>query len=381
MRVQLTWLGGRRLHRRENDGERGAVAVTVALLLIPLAILSAFVLDFGNAFAQRQALVAGADSAALSVVAKQQQLAVASPGKTCAQLVADDTALPAGSANKSTNIALGYINNNAPFGAVLTASDITVALSCNTVGTPALQATVIVKKNVPTSFGRLAGVNSLTVDRRSQAAMGVAYKVANFRPIGLCTYQAQDIVAHATADAAAGVPYRGELISLSKIWNGSQTCDGGGGSGNWGWLDCGQGNGASALGAVLATGCPGSLALNTATTPPSVLISGSPGNAASNTPVHDGMAAIMDQVVEFPVYDTYTGNGSGVDYRVIGFLSLKMCGYDITTRGACYDSTQPMSSNDLQVRYADYHPLGSLGGTCTIGSPCAYNSLVTKLVG
>jgi hypothetical protein len=182
-------------------------------------------------------------------------------------------------------------------------------------------------------------------------------------------------------DAANGVPYRGELISLTKVWNGNNVCGNAAGSGNWGWLDCGQGNGASALGAVLASGCPGSLTLNTSTTPPSVVIEGSPGNSANNTPVHNGMATIMDDVIDLPVYSTYTLNGSNTTYTVIAFLSVKMCGYDITTRGACYDPTVPMSGNDMQVRYAGYHPVGQLGGTCQIGDPCAYNTLVTKLVG
>lgn len=355
--------------------------MTVAVLLIPLMVVAAFAVDFGNAYSQRRALSSGADSAALAIVAQQQKLGVADPTKSCAQLIADDAALPSTAPNKAANVALNYVNANAPFGATLTATDLTVSLSCTTTGTPALVATVQVNKVVPTSFGRLVGVNNLNVGRASQAAMGVAYKVTGFRPIGICKYQAQDIISHATQDAANGVPYRGELISLTKVWNGSDTCDGAGGSGNWGWLDCGQGNGASALGAVLASGCTSTLTLDTSTTPPSTVINGSPGNSANNTPVHTGMATIMDDVVDVPVYDTYTGTGQNATFRVIGFLSVKMCGYDVTTRGACYDPAVPMSGNDLQVRYAAYRPLGQLGGTCQIGQPCAYNALVTKLVG
>ena len=61
MRVQLTRDAARR-------DERGAVAVIVALLMIPMLVLSAFAIDFGNSYSQSRALSTGADSAALAVL-------------------------------------------------------------------------------------------------------------------------------------------------------------------------------------------------------------------------------------------------------------------------------------------------------------------------
>jgi Flp pilus assembly protein TadG len=45
-------------------------------------VLAAFAIDFGNAYSQRRALSSGADSAALSIAAMQQQIGVAKPGKS-----------------------------------------------------------------------------------------------------------------------------------------------------------------------------------------------------------------------------------------------------------------------------------------------------------
>jgi Flp pilus assembly protein TadG len=359
--------------------ERGAVAVTVALLLIPLSILMAFTVDLGLAYAQRQALASGADSAALAIVDTKRDYLLANPGAvtSCDQLRTADASLPASSPLKASTIALAQINANAPFRAALQPSDITTNLRCTGVGV--LEAEVGVAKTVQSTFGGLAGVSSLRVDRISQADLGIAQKVGGLKPVGVCSLQAQDIMTHATADAAAGLPYRAELIALDKIWQSTQSCDGSGGSGNWGWLDCGQGNGANDLGDALKDGCPNALTLN-ATTPPSVTISGTPGNKGNSSHVRGAMAAILDDEATLPVYDTYAGNGNNATYRVIGFLTVKICGFDSSIRGTCYDSAVGMGSNEIQVRYVSYSPLGQLGNTCGIGATCAYNSYVTKLV-
>lgn len=360
--------------RRPTGSERGAVAITVAILLIPMSILLAFTLDIGNAMAQRQALSTSADSAALAVADNEQSIALATPNKTCAQLVADDTALASGSAGKSSTIALAQANANSGFGATLGASDITTTLSCVGPVSGDLQVLVTVKKGVSTTLGKFAGVSTLNVNRTATADMGVTYTSSGYRPIGVCQYQANAIVADAADAVAHGLPYPAELISLSKIWGGTNSC-GTAGAGNWGWIDCGGGVSATELKVALQNGC---------TTPIVTVgqtLTGAPGNKGSSTPVHDGFAPLMDKVIDLPVYDTFTLSGSNTTYHITGFLSLQVCGYDVTTTGACYDPSVPMSGNDIQVRYAAYHPIGKIDpGSCAIGATCAYNALVTSLV-
>jgi Flp pilus assembly protein TadG len=366
----------------DDGSERGAVAVIVAILLIPLSILLAFSLDLGNAMAQRQALYTSSDSAALAVAGRERTLAQANPSKTCAQLVSDDAALPVGSADKSSTVALAQINANSGFGPTVSASDVTATLSCTGASSGTLQASVYVRKVVATTFGRLAGVSNLNINRTSVADLGPPSTLgAGYRPFGICKLQSDNII-----QAAAGVtppaPYPAQVIALSKVWGGTD-CSGSGGSGNWGWISCdGISPSASALGDKLSHGCNTPIVLNTGTTPPSVTLTGAPGNKASSTPVHDGMSAVMDKVIQLPVYDTYSGTGDNITYNVIGFISLEICGYDVTVTGACYDSTKPMGSNEIQIRYAGYDTVGALAKDGVIGETSTDTSgtYVIKLV-
>jgi hypothetical protein len=117
-----------------------------------------------------------------------------------------------------------------------------------------------------------------------------------------------------------------------------------------------------------------------ATTPPSLTITGTPGNKENSNNVKDGMQAVLDEEVSLPVYDTYSASGNNATYRVIGFLTVKVCGYGSAIKGACFDSSVAVVDQDIQVRYVSYAPIGQLGNICGIGQSCAYNSYVTKLV-
>jgi Flp pilus assembly protein TadG len=343
----------------------------VALLSVVLLVMLAFTADLGMAYAQRQALGSGADSAALAIVRSEYAKQLRSPARTCAGIAAADGTAAAG-------IALAQVNANAPFGDPLTASDLQVDLSCT--GAGALSASVKVTKQVPRTVGKVAGSAPLTVTRRSVASLAVVNRVTGVEPIGVCRYQAQAIIDDAAADLSANQPSRAELVSLSKVWTGSRTCDGSGGSGNWGWLDLGQGNGESALGTTIENGS--STPLTVSGSPPTLPLDGTPGNRSNGNPVHDAMAAIMDRTVVLPVYGSYSGNGANATYTVTGFLTVKMCGYDGSVRGTCYDPMVPMSGNDLQVRFVSYAPAGQLDSVCGLGdASCSFDAFTTGLTG
>jgi len=93
------------------------------------------------------------------------------------------------------------------------------------------------------------------------------------------------------------------------------------------------------------------------------------------------MSAVMDKTVLMPVYDTYSGNGSNASYNITGFISLKLCGYDKTEKGACYDSSVPMTGDDMQVRFVSFSPIsGDISTVCGIAQACAYDNYVIGLV-
>lgn len=349
----------------------------VALLTIPLIVILAFTADFGLAYANRQAISTGADSAALAIVHNQYRAQLKSPSRTCAQALAADAALPTGSSAKATTIALAQVNANAPAHTTFTAADIDVSLSCES-SNKVLQASVTVRRNVPRAFSLVIGSDPLRVRRTSVSALGVRNGVDGVEPIGLCKLQAQKIVDDAAADLSDNKPYRAELISLSKVWSGNGTCDGAGGSGNWGWLDLGQGNGNSALAAMITTGSTATYTLSGS--PPAYAMNGTPGNKGNSAGVHTAMDGIMDKPVIMPVYSTYSGNGSNATYTVTGFITVMMCGYDKTTKGSCYDSAVPMTGDDMQVKFVSYSTAGELGTVAGLGDSDAFDSYVTGLI-
>ena len=118
------------LARAGRRSDRGAVAVMVALLALALVGLLAFTTDFGIAYAEKQALRTGADSAALAVARTQYRLQLKNPSRTCLQAKAADTALPTSDAGKSSTVSLRQVNANAPFGAALPATGVTTTLAC-----------------------------------------------------------------------------------------------------------------------------------------------------------------------------------------------------------------------------------------------------------
>ena len=369
MRVQLT----------KPQGERGAVAVTVALLTIPLLILAAFTVDFGMAYAQGQAYGTGADSAALAIVNAKREPLLAPPAvpPTCDQIRTADAALGASDPAKASNIALVQVNANTNFGTQLTQSDVTTTLSCTPEGV--LRADVAVRRNVPTSFGGLVGVSSIKADRNAAAALGIAKKVTGVFPMAICTLQAEEIVNHA---AASGEPYPAEVIKSDKVWGSGALCQPqqGNGSGNWGWLDCGNGVSVPDLVNYINSGCNASLVLS-GSNPPTTTIDGTPGNKVNASGLQSALLAALDKVYAFPVYTTISGQGSGTEYTITGFIQLKLCAGAGKT-GTCYDNTVPMGSDDLQVRYVAYVPVGQINALCGIGgASCpSFNSYVTNLI-
>ncbi|WP_157581520.1 TadE/TadG family type IV pilus assembly protein [Phycicoccus sp. Root563] len=162
--------------RRRSAGERGAVAMMVALLAIPVSILAGLTIDFGMTFAKRQALASGADSGALAITNQLRQMVLAnlSTYPTCASVLATD---PTSTTAKST--AVNFINRNSQYGESVPASQVSANLSCQG---NYLVADVTVDTSVPTALGGLVGVNSLRANRSAQSVLKLSTKA----DCGLC---------------------------------------------------------------------------------------------------------------------------------------------------------------------------------------------------
>lgn len=358
MRVQL------------RHDERGAVALTVVGLLVPFLIISAFVVDIGMTYAQGRAFSTGADSAALAVVAAKRAVINASPDTpvTCASIVADDGVVHPSAHEIATAKAIA----NQPFN-VGTVEGMTVSVSLRCVdkdgnpdptGLGNLKATVTVTRDVPTTLGGIVGVPSLRSSKDASAALGVARQVSGIFPLGICESEANEIVANATAANSAGLPYPIEQIAVDKVWKAD--CSVGGGSGNWGWLNCGSGVSAVDIGMYISQGCKADLTLSG--TPPSVTIEGSPGNKINSANVTGPLDGALGKVYAFPVYERVNAHGSNTEYRIIAFIQLRLDHYD--------------KDGNIYVQYVNYSPVGDINAICGIGGiECtAYNAWAIGLI-
>jgi Flp pilus assembly protein TadG len=335
--------------------ERGGVAMLVGLLLVPMMLLLAFTLDLGVAYAQAQAFAAGADSGALAIAgAKRTALAGnAAVAPTCASILSND-------AGQALAIAKKQADANRPYDLKASAGQVDVqsSLTCDAAGI--LRVKVTVQRDVPTTLGRLAGITSIKATRQANAGLSVMGSMdGGAFPLTICDDQARAIMSRATAS-----PYPIEVIDVNKVWKAD--CSGkSGGSGNWGWLDCG-GNGTPGLTDAILNGCD--IDLTPTGTPPTITVDGQPGNKINAGPVRNALDTVKGKTFAFPVYDKVTGNGSGTQYRVVGFINLKFIDYD--------------KDGNITVQYDSYSTVGSLSSTCGIGGTCAsFGSYAIGLTG
>ncbi len=341
--------------------------MTVVGLLIPFLIISAFVIDVGMTYAQARAFSTGADSAALAVVAAKRAAINASPATpvTCASIIASDAVVHP----NAQEIATKKAADNRPF-EVSSANGLNVVVNLRCVdrfgnpdatGLGNLKATVTVSREVPTTLAGLVGVSSLHSEKDASAALGVARQVSGIFPLGLCENEVNDIVQKATL---SGSPYPIETIDVDKVWKAD--CSVGGGSGNWGWLNCGSGVSAVDIGMYISQGCKADLTLTGM--PPSVTIEGSPGNKINSANVTGPLDGALNKVYAFPVYEKVTGHGSNTEYKIIAFVQLRLIDYD--------------KKGSLRVQYVNYSPVGDINELCGIGGiECtAYNAWAIGLI-
>lgn len=208
----------RRLISGRFKSERGAVAVLVAVLLVPLIGFAAIAVDVGALYAERAQLQNGADAAALAIAqkcAKQVCLPAdsATMGSTVAQVLADSNANDLNAAVDSVTISLG--------------NTVDVNLKTKTV-----DGTFAIKH----FFAGLIGITESAVGAKAQAVWGSPMNGRLFPlAISLCNFTqvvgTPDPVTGAVTGANVTVAFKG---LDTKTCSNSQT--GAALSGGWGWL-------------------------------------------------------------------------------------------------------------------------------------------------
>jgi hypothetical protein len=349
--------------------ERGAVAMVSAFLVIALIGICAWVTDFGYAYLNKRASQNGVDAA---VLAAGQSVTQRVPrGMTCEQVRDDinngvDGAWTAPAKPSAKSVAQSFFRQNfVNPKATLAATDILA--SC----VPNLGLKIDAKSEMPSDafLGSVLGVSNVPIATSASAVVGPTTGVVGVYPIAIC---------EARAIEAAANPNNVYAFALEKA---DATC----GLGNevWGLLnfDGSRGNGGDD-GAKHDLEFGYDKPVNASTPVEAVLVDGSPGFRSSlNSLIED----LVGREIVLPVYDEYYS--AGKDYRISGFMTIEICGFQDKGNGTWNSPCAPVSPHNnerwLQFRYKNFLPAAELNTACTFLDPSCDTgtSYVVKLGG
>lgn len=285
---------------KNDDGERGAIAVLVALLLVVLLGFAALAVDAGMLYSERAQVQNGSDAAALAL-AQKCAANTSDPNCSTTSPIASDIA------NKNANDGL---NNIKSINLDLTNRKITVTAGAQQAGgTP---------NAVSLFFERVLGVNSTNVLTTSSVQWGSAVAGRTAFPLAYSICQVRGYIG-------------GGLQLLQDHGSGANpSCNYGPSgatvAGGYGWIvqDTGACGGTINLAVSEGGSAPGN---------------SSPGNCAATLQKWaDTINAGRDVVVLLPVFDAVTGTGAGAIYHLVSFAAFKVAGWTFSGNNSLPDS-------------------------------------------
>lgn len=397
--MNARWFFPQRLRPRRRSDNDGAILAIVAILTVVLLGVAAFAVDYGYAYAQRRALSTVADGAAVAAAQEFQSRhtllqsceSMKTAYETAAVAAADlirDQAAPAN-------------------------TQLTTTITCPTGGY--LLVTASAQLTNPAFFGSIYGAGGYELERVAQAVVAPAGSVSgNFKPFGVCETEAEDVLS--AFSSTLGTESESVIIHLAKT--AGQACGLGAGettsgSGNESRISLDPSY-ANFLAALLAPG-PTRLTIDAngmVQCPPFSYTTAGwcgsfTGEGGFNNDERDAVSALLDEEFMFPVYDKTENTGSSTGYRISGFMSAKLCGWQVKNieesqgkpkvhPGTCYDGSalkklDKADGDALQLRAARVVPPSELA-TCLVSgasnTPCSlsdsnyeFHPVVSKLFG
>lgn len=297
----------RRLMPRDDDGERGAIAVLVALLLVVLLGFAALAVDAGLLYSERAQVQNGSDAAALAIA---QKCAANTSDPNCSTT----SPLAADVANKN---AIDGLNNVKSINLDLTNRKVTVTGGAKQSGGAANAVSLF--------FARVMGVNTSDVVTTSTVQWGSAVAGRTPFPLVYSICQVQGYIG-------------GALQLLQDHGSGANpSCNYGPSgatvAGGFGWIlqDPGLCGGTINLATSEGGSAPGN---------------STPGNCAATLQKWaDTITAGRDVVVLLPVFDAVTGTGSGAVYHLVSFAAFKVAGWKFSGNNSLPDSFRNTNSD------------------------------------
>jgi len=323
----------RRLAAANAPGERGAISVLVAILMVTLLGFTALAVDVGMLYAEKTQLRSGADAAAFAIAQK------------CARNTND--------ADCSTTSALArsLANSNARDGASNIASLVLDKTAGTVKVTAGAQEAGQAPNRVSLFFARALGFNDATVTAGATVQWGRPVAGPTAFPLAFSICQVKDHV-------------DGSLQRLQSHGDGANPAcmygpSGQAVPGGFGWLTSNPGV------------CGGIININSGDAP------NSPGNSYPG--VCDSVllkwaadiSAGKDVIVLLPAFNRVTGTGNGASYKLVSFAAFKVKGWNFS------------GSNDLPASFQNKPPAVASSlkcdGSCRgiIGSFVQYVSLAS----
>lgn len=273
----------------ENDDERGAISVIVAILLVTLLGFTAIAVDIGVIYSERAQLQNGADASALALAQK------------CARDAADPMC------STTSSLAGNLANQNALDG-MSKVHTIELDKTARTVSvTTAAKEAGGTDNSVSLYFADILGIPTKEVGARSAAVWGSPKAGKTAFPLAFSICQVKDKI----DGSLQLLQEHGKGANPSCLYGPSGTAVAGG----FGWLapDAGK--------------CGGTIDLS---------VSEGGSDTGSNAPVHcaaelnrwaNEINAGREIIVLLPVFDKVTGTGSGAVYGMISFAAFKVTGW------------------------------------------------------
>ena len=308
--------------RRVRD-ERGAVAVMVALLMVPLMGFAAIGVDVAGVWSEHQQLQNGADAGALAIAQDCSRSACGSPAET-AQKLATANHLGAG------------------------ASGSVVSLSSSRV-------TVRATATRQHLFAPVLGMDSAQLSAAATVGWGSPDGGTAVLPLAFswCEWNQQ---------TANGLPSgtSERVIQLTKT-SGTTDCTGPSNNlvpGGFGWLTVNSG------------GC------GTKTSIDDVIYS-DPGNSVPGSCSQGAFSSLLGTTVLLPLFDSSTGTGASASYHVYGYAAFRLTGYHFGGQFSAGGSTCNGNARCVKGYFTGYADLTE-AFTYSAGAP-ALGASVIKL--
>lgn len=257
--------------------ERGASAVTAALVMVVLMGFAALAIDVAVMQAERQQLQTGADAAALAVAQDCAGTSCGTPEQTAQYFVA---------ANATTG-------------------DGDVQARLAPVPTPAAGTVTVEASGISEHlFAPVLGIDETALSARATATWGAPSGGTSALPLAFswCEFQAQ---------TGGGIPSGTTARTIHFTKSSGTTCTGPSGNvvaGGFGWLR------------------PDPSSCSATTSMDHTLYS-DPGSSVPSTCTVAGVQAVQNQTVLLPVFDAAGDTGSNAWYTVYGYAAFRVTGY------------------------------------------------------